>query len=333
MGGKTTIFNALTNSEESVGTGSREMHISNVKVPDKRIDKLKEIYNPKKTTYAEINFVDFPSGFDSKTEPQLINKIREQDSIALVVGAFLSDDVKKIQGDFLSILDEIILLDMIICERRINRLERENKKDTEYKTLVKCRDTLDSERFIYKLDLTPEEEKTISNFNFLTQIPIIVIFNCSEEEYRNVRYREIEDICIEKGFDLLYLSGKLEMEIAGLPEEEQEVFLSDLGLEESARERFIRKAYKKMDLISFFTTGEDEVKAWTIEKGAIAQRAAGKIHSDIERGFIRAEVMAYEDFIANDCDENRVKSEGKLRLEGKNYEVSDGDIISFRFNV
>jgi hypothetical protein len=334
LSGKTTLFNAMTNSQAAVGTGSRELHISNVKVPDKRIDKLTEVYKPKKTTYAEFDFVDFPSGFDSKTEAQTVAKVREQDCLGLVLGAYQAGTEKELVNELNNVLSEIILLDLVICERRMNRLERENKKDLEYQTMARCKEYLEKELFLYKLEFGQEEEKLISAFRFLSRIPIILLANLSEDDFNNKKnFPLIEKICQDKGLDYLYLSGKLEMEISLLPREDQALFLRELDLSESAGDRFLRKAYENMNLISFFTSGSDEVRAWTIRKDTIAQKAAGKIHSDIERGFIRAEVFSYDDFIANDCDEGTVKAKGRFRLEGKSYLVQDGDIISYRFNV
>ena len=333
LSGKTTLFNALSGSEIPVGTGTREIHIANVKVPDERINQLTRVYEPKRTIYAEIDFVDFGGGFDSKTDAQTVAKMREMDCLALVLGAYQTDDEKDMETELKNLLSEMIIIDLMVCEKRIERLIKESKKDLEYSTLVRCKEALENENFISKLELSDEELKAVSQFRFFTLIPIIVILNVSESHFNQVKYSTVENICTNYGMFYLYLSGSIEMEIASLPPEDQKDFLADLGVTENAKNRFIREAYDKMKLISFFTAGKDEVKAWTIKNGTVAQKAAGKIHSDIERGFIRAEVMSYDDLAANSFDESKVKSAGKLRLEGKNYTVKYGDIIVYRFNV
>ncbi len=333
MSGKTTLFNVLSGAKQDVGTGSREIHISNVKVPDERIDKLSEVYQPKKTTYAEIDFVDFGGGFDSKTEAKIIAKIREMDTIAIVLGAYKTDSEKELLNELDSILTEMVLIDLIACENRIERMEKKNKKDLEYQTLQKFKNSLEIEQLLNSIDISSEEKKAVSSFSFLTEIPVIVIINVSERDFNKKTYTEIEKLCKQNMLDYLYISGNVEMEIAELPCEDQKDFLDDIGVDKPARDRFIRKVYEKMNLISFFTTGKDEVRAWNIIKGTIAKKAAGKIHSDIEKGFIRAEVISYSDFIDNNCDESKVQSAGKKRLEGKEYVVNDGDIILYRFNV
>jgi len=333
LSGKTTIFNAISGTNEAVGTGSRDTHIANVKVPDARINKLSEVYQPKKTIYAEFDFVDFGGAFDSKLNPQILQKIRETDCLALVIGAYQNEKEEQTLKELNSILDEMILIDLLTVDKRLERLIKENKKDLEFNTLKKCKSVLENEGFINEIEMSQEEDKSISQFRLLTLIPIIVLINVKEDDFNKINYKTIEEVCKLKKLDFMYISGNIEMEISSLPESEQTDFLKDMGLETGAGDRFIRKAYEKMNLISFFTTGKDEVKAWTIRANTNAQKAAGKIHTDIERGFIRAEVVSYSDFISFGCDESKVKSAGKYRLEGKTYEVKDGDIIEFRFNV
>ena len=333
MSGKTTLFNVLSGANEDVGTGSREIHLANVKVPDERIDKLSEIYEPKKTTYAEIDFVDFGGGFDSKTEPKTVAKIREMDTLAIVLGAYRIENEQDLLNELDSIITEMILLDLMACDKRLERLEKENKKDLEYKTLKRFKETLENEQLINSLEISEEEKKAVSSFSFLTEIPVIVLINVKEQDFNKVTFTSVQERCGQNLLDYLYISGSVEMEIAELPAEDQKEFLKDLGVDKPAKDRFIRKVYEKMQLISFFTTGKDEVRAWNISNGTVARKAAGKIHSDIERGFIRAEVISYKDFIENDCDETKVQSAGKKRLEGKEYVVNDGDMIMYRFNV
>jgi len=198
--------------------------------------------------------------------------------------------------------------------------------------LQRCKDTLDAETPLRKLELAPEEVSTLSGFGFISRLPIMVVLNVGEDEVRGEMPASLRQALAADGLEGLTLSGKIEMEISALDAADRQGFLEDLGLKETARDRFIRAAYQLLDQISFLTAGEDEVRAWTIKRGTPAVKAAGKIHSDIERGFIRAEVTAFEDFKQYGSDA-KCREAGKLRLEGKEYIVQDGDITHFRFNV
>ncbi len=332
--GKTTIFNALTGLHAAAGAGEKmESHVGVTKVPDARVDRLSAIFQPKKTTYAEIRFTDFPAqqGKEKlKANAALLAQMRDVDAMALVLGDFggASAPMKELRD----LLAEMILADLGVVENRLVKLKKEKGKEREGEVLARCLKALESEVSLRGLSFTADEETLIAGFGFLSRKSVIALFNVGEERAGKdlpEAYRaELDKLQIPA----LALSAKVEMEVAQLEEKDRQAFLSELGIEAPARDRFIRASYALLKLISFFTTGEDEVKAWTIERGTSARKSAGKIHSDIERGFIRAEVVAYDDFIRYGS-EAKCREAGKLRLEGKDYPVQDGDIIHFRFNV
>lgn len=335
--GKTTIFNMLTGLEAEVGgyTGGdkAEIHLGVIKVPDERIDRLSEIFQPKKTTYAEIRFTDFPAtqGDEKvKAASDLLAQMREVEAMALVLRDFgpHADPLKDL-GDLLA---EMILADLAVVENRLAKLKKEKGKEQEALLMQRCLETLESEQSLGSLSLSADEENLISGFGFLSRKPLLALFNGADEKAGQplpAAYAEELKRCAIQG---LALAGKLEMEIVQLSEADREAFLRESGIAEPARARFIHASYALLELISFFTTGKDEVRAWTIKRGTPARKAAGKIHSDIERGFIRAEVIPYDDFIALGS-EAKCREAGKLRLEGKDYIVQDGEIVHFRFNV
>jgi ribosome-binding ATPase len=333
--GKTTLFNMLTGLRAQVGGfgGKDEVHLGVIKVPDGRIDKLAQIYKPKKTTYAEIRFTDFPpsAGEENlKSNSGVITQMREVDAIALVLNDFESGAEPLRALD--DLLTDMILADMTVVENRRARLKKEKARPLEEAVLERCAKALENEESLRNLAFNPDEENLLSGFGFLSRKPVLVLFNQGDDRAGHALAPELEAELERRGLEGLALAGKVEMEIAQLEEGDREAFLKEIGILESARDRFIRASYRLLNLISFLTTGEDEVRAWTITQGTNARKAAGKIHSDIERGFIRAEVAAYTDFIA--CgSEAKCKEAGKLRLEGKDYVVKDGDIIHFRFAV
>ena len=333
--GKTTIFNMLTGLQAQVGgfAGKEEVHLGVIKVPDARIDKLSAIFKPKKTTYAEIRFTDFPPSQgeeELKSNSALVTQMREVDAITLVLRDF--DAGANPMKDLNALLTEMILADLTVVENRRGRLKKEKARPLEEELLERCAVALENEESLRNLDFTADEENLASGFGFLSRKPVLVIFNRSEEKASAPLEPGHQQELARRGLQGLALAGKVEMEIAQLDENDRAAFLQEIGIEEPARERFIRVSYALLDLISFFTTGEDEVRAWTIAQGTMARKAAGRIHSDIERGFIRAEVVAYDDFIIHGS-EAKCKEAGKLRLEGKDYPVKDGDIIHFRFAV
>jgi ribosome-binding ATPase len=333
--GKTTVFNMLTGLQAQVGGygGKEEVHLGVIKVPDARIDKLSQIFKPKKTTYAEIRFTDFPPSEgddDRKGNAALVTQMREVDAIALVLRDFEAgaDPIRELND----LLTEMILADLTVVENRRARLKKEKARPLEEVLLERCATALENERGLRDLTFSADEENLLSGFGFLSRKPLLVLFNQAEDQAGKPLADSHVDELKRRGLEGLGLAGKAEMEIAQLDESDREAFLKEIGIKEPARDRFIRASYRLLDLISFFTTGEDEVRAWTITQGTVARKAAGKIHSDIERGFIRAEVVTYEDFIAFGS-EAKCREAGKLRLEGKDYAVKDGDIIHFRFAV
>lgn len=333
--GKTTIFNMLTGLQAQVGgfASKEEMHLGVIKVPDGRIDKLSAIFKPKKTTYAEIRFTDFPpkqEGEELRSNSAIVTQMREVDAITFILRDFDADanPLKELNA----LLTEMILADLTVVENRRARLKKEKARPQEEALLERCAIALENEQSLRNLEFSADEENLASGFGFLSRKPALVVFNRSENKAGLPLEPAYQEELSRRGLEGLALSGKVEMEIAQFDETERAAFLKEIGIEEPARERFIRASYALLNLISFFTTGEDEVRAWTIVRGTVARKAAGKIHSDIERGFIRAEVIGYDDFII--CgSEAKCKESGKLRLEGKDYLVKDGDIIHFRFAV
>jgi ribosome-binding ATPase len=333
--GKTTVFNMLTGLQAQVGGygGKEEVHLGVIKVPDARVDKLSQVFKPKKTTYAEIRFTDFPASQNDdelKGNNNLVTQMREVDAMALVLRDFEPDaDPLRQLNDLLT---EMILADLTVVENRRARLKKEKARPQEEALLERCATTLENEESLRNLEFSVDDENLLSGFGFLSRKPVLVLFNQPDDKAGQPLSAAYQDELKRRGLDGLALAGKVEMEVAQLDESDRAAFLKEIGIQEPARERFIRASYRLLDLISFLTTGEDEVRAWTITQGTIARKAAGKIHSDIERGFIRAEVIAYDDFVVLGS-EAKCKEAGKLRLEGKDYIVQDGDIIHFRFAV
>ncbi len=343
--GKTTIFNALTGQHASVGgfTEPGKVHLGTIKVPDVRVDRLSEIFRPRKTTYGEIVFADFPapareegaSVHATALDTPTLAQMRESDALVQVVRGFadpITAEPANPARDIDSFKSELLLNDLVSIEKRLERLRKEKGKEAEIALLTRCKTSLDAERPLRSLALSNEEATAIAGFAFLSLRPLLVVLNVREADVRAGMPLDLRDQLAADGVQGLVLSGQIEMEIGALEPEDQRAFLEDLGIAEPARERFIHAAYALLDQISFLTTGEDEVRAWTIKRGTIAVKAAGKVHTDMERGFIRAEVVHYEDFIHYGT-EAKCREAGKFWLEGKEYVVRDGDIIHFRFNV
>jgi GTP-binding protein YchF len=342
--GKTTIFNALTGLTAEVGGyGAKEKaNIGVIKVPDQRVDRLADLFNPKKKTYAEISFVDVAGPQSDSAEraqsaldPKLVQHMREADALVHVVRAF--DNPMLLEPldparDIRAFDDELILTDLVQIENRIARLKKEKDSARETELMHRLKSALEGETALRDLELAHEELGLIAGFRFLSLKPLLLLLNQGEESAAQETTPDVQSLARTKKLSVIAMSGKVESEIAELAAEEQREFLKDLGIEEPARDRFIRAAYSLLDLISFLTAGEDECRAWSIKRGTTAHKAAGAIHSDIERGFIRAEVTRFEDLIELGS-EARCREQGKLRLEGKEYVVQDGDVVHFRFNV
>lgn len=341
--GKTTVFNALTGLHKETGGFAEQgrLNIGAIKVPDSRIDRLAEIYHPKRTVFTEISFADFvgqpqtdgksASTLDAKT----LAEMREMDALVIVLRDFESPILTEppdSKRDLVNFMTELILTDLGPVENRLARLKKEAGSTQEKELLEKCKAALESETPIRDLGLDREQQRSLAGFQFLTAKPTLALINVEESKAAAPVDPSLTKWFEETRLPWMAMSGKIEAEISELAPEEQSEFLKDLGLSEPARTRFIHKVYELCDLISFLTAGEDECRAWTIARGTVAHKAAGRIHSDIERGFIRAEVVAFEDFIRLGS-EAKCREAGKLCLEGKEYVVADGDIINFRFNV
>ena len=335
--GKTTVFNAMTGLDVPVGFGG-EVRVGTVRVPDERIASLSAIYSPKKTTYAEMAFCDIPGehGAEKKgISPRSLQQIRDQEALCLVARDFTNPALET-TPDPLAELEafhtECLFADLEIVEKRLERAKKERASSQEIAAFETMKATLEEEKPLRALSPDALHRDFLKGHGLLTDKPFLVVVNTTEEgaseEMPEALARRIQEL--DAGG--LVLSASVESEIAGLDPDEQAEFLEELGLNESALARFIQTAYGLLDLISFFTVGPEEVRAWTIRKGTNARKAAGKVHSDLERGFIRAEVIPYVVFL--ECgSEQGVKESGRLQVEGKDYIVSDGDLINVRFNV
>ncbi|MCJ7482897.1 MAG: redox-regulated ATPase YchF [Thermodesulfovibrionales bacterium] len=348
--GKTTVFNALTGQhiETTIYQAtSGEPHVGIVKVPDSRLDSISALFKPKKTTHATIEYIDFIglTKGDVKQNRQVFDLIKDADAIMHVVRLFSDDSVIHPLGsinaprDIETIELELIFGDLEFVEKRLERmgdgLKRGKKPDeSEKRLLLKCRDMLMKEIPLRNVEFTEEDLHAMRPLQFLSIIPEIVVLNFGEKDFGSEKeINLLEELSNRyRSLSFLPLCGKIEMEIAQLSPADKKMFLDDMGLNEPAAHKLIHSCYELLGLISFFTYAGDEVRAWTVKKGTPAQKAASKVHSDIERGFIRAEVISFEDFVSAG-DIHTARGKGILRLEGKTYEVKDGDIINFRFNV
>ena len=347
--GKTTLFNLLTEGGASTGFGNKDKaNIGVANVPDARIDFLAELYEPKKTTYAQIEFIDIaglePSSNGRGTR-DFLDAVQGVDALVQVVRAFRSDVVPHFRGEIDAMRDlnllqeELLLTDLALLETRLERLNHDRTKqkngEADLALLEKCRLHLENEQPLTQVEFTDDEAALLRQYIFYTAKPMLVAANLDEDELTNGEYNgraKLLSWAEDKKIPVILICGKLEEEITGLPAEERLPFLADLGLSEPGIDRLAQAAYRHLNLVSYFTVGHDEVRAWTITAGTNAREAASKIHSDIARGFIRAEVISYEDF-RNSGSMTQAKEKGLCRLEGKEYIVKDGDIISFRFNV
>ncbi len=341
--GKTTIFNALTrgNTPTTASAGRFEVHTAVVEVPDPRVDKLSAMFNPKKTIYAKVTYADI-AGLEtgsakSGISGQLLNQLNQMDGLILIVRGFNDDSVMHPTGtvdpvrDVETMLTELLLNDLIAVERKLEKLVDERKKGGTDKVLnarqselfEKLNKTLSDNKPLRDLEFTAEEQKELSSFGLLTRKPILTVFNMSEGQ-------AAPEVKLDHPF--IALMGKLEMEIAQLPAEDAAVFMEEYGIKELSLKKMINLSYDLLRVQTFFTVGEDEVRAWETKRGANAQESAGEIHTDLFRGFVRAEVVAYEDLISLGSM-NEAKAKGKFRLEGKEYPVKDGDIMHVRSSL
>jgi GTP-binding protein YchF len=305
-----------------------------IKVPDARVDRLAEIDEPRKTTYAEITFADVPGGRGANTlDPQTLGRIREMDALVQVLRSFDGGLGPAAPAEELvSFEAELILGDMQVVEKRVERLKKDLSDPRQLALLERVYAHLEQEQPLRSMALSSEELTSIQGFAFLSLKPLLVVLSQTEGEPASQPPPELTAACESRGLRVMPLCGPIEAEIAALDPEDQLAFLADLGLEHPASERFIREAFALLDLITFLTGGSDECRAWPLRRGSTAVEAAGTVHSDMARGFIRAEVIAFDD-LDRLGSEAACRDAGKLRVEGRDYVVQDGDVCYFRFNI
>lgn len=344
MVGKTTLFELLTGtSDKGISQGKTNTAIA--RVPDVRIDFLSGVFKPKKTTYAQLEVIDIPglTPGAEKNAALFLDAVRKADALLHVVRLFDDESVPYIYDtidpmrDIETISYELLLSDLDLIEKRIDRINSNKKRNQMLKELgllERLRDALSEEKPIASVAIQEDEQEIMSTYQFFTNKPILICLNINEADINGdyPQKQRIKEYSQQSGIPVVEVAASIEREIAELEPEEKEIFMQDLGITETGLVKISRSMYQRLGLISFFTVGEDEVKAWTIEAGTNARKAAGKIHSDIERGFIRAEVVDYQVF--KDLGSMAaVKEKGLFRLEGKEYIVKDGEIVHFRFNV
>jgi GTP-binding protein YchF len=351
--GKTTFFNLLTRSGAAVNAwfgGKSGANTGHARIPDERVDYLSAMFKPLKTTYAQIEIIDVPGltcgkGKSKGQNNEFLAAVKDADALAHIIRVFYAEDLPYAEGsanparDAEIIATELLFADLQLIENRLNRISGGNKKKMENplekECLEKCASWLEDEKPLRFLELSPEEKQALKHITFLTAKPMLIAINADEKQIAANSFpgkEALEQYCDAHGYEKLLISAKMEEEIAQLPPEEQQIFLNDLRLEESGTQRMAKALYKQLGLISFLTAGTDEVRAWPIASGLNARQAAGKIHSDLERGFIRAETVAFSD-LKEAGSMAAVKEKGRFRSEGKEYLVRDGDIINFLFNV
>ena len=346
MVGKTSLFTILTGVHEATRVGTMEARVGMTKVPDSRLDELAKIFEPPKVTHATVEYLDFPAiSKEALRDPSYLASMRVADALAHVLRLFESDTVPHEKGSVDPIRDmedvdiELVLSDLVVVEKRMERLDKDRKKlkdpqlDREFAVLERCKATLEADTPLRTLELTADEEKLIRGFQFLSQKPMLYVLNIGEEDA--TKLSEIEEkyrsgaLAGRARTAVAGICGKIEAELAELPAAEAADYLASYGLNESGLERLIKATYALLGLMSFLTAGETEVRAWTIPQNSTAPKAAGAIHSDFEKKFIRAEVVNWKALI----DYNGypgVREKGLLRLEGKEYIVKDGDVLVIR---
>jgi len=335
--GKTTLFNAMTGLDVPVGYGG-QVRVGTVRVPDPRVDFLSRAYSPKKTTHATINLKDVPGEYGGKPHvlsPAALQQIRDREALCLVLRDFVNpalDAAPDPVGDLRAFHDECVLSDLGIAERRLDRARKERADVREIGAFETAVAALEEGLALRQLPRDELYRGFLKGYGLLTDLPLLAAVNVDEDRVGEPLDSELAAGIAALGGAGMILSARVEAEIAALDPEDQTEFLEDMGLAEPTLARFIRAAYSLMDLISFFTVGPEDVHAWTIRRGMVARRAAGRIHSDMERGFIRAEIIPYDVF-ADFGTEQAVKDAGRMRVEGKEYVVVDGDIMYVRFNV
>lgn len=352
--GKSTLFNAITKAgAESANYPfcTIEPNVGVVSVPDERLDRLTEVFSSEKKIPTAIEFFDIAGLVKGASKGEglgnkFLSHIREVEAIVHVVRCFEDENITHVEGNIdplrdIEIIDlELILSDLEVMNKRLSKTEKLVKNDKslskEFKILQRIVTTLEEGKPVRKLEFDLEEEIFVKSLNLLSKKPVLYAANISEDDIVNKNENEyltkLKNYAKEENSGLITICGKIESEIAELEEEEKEMFLEELGLEESGLDRLIKASYELLGLISFLTAGPKEARAWTIKKGSKAPQAAGKIHSDMEKGFIRAETISFQD-LSNVGSMVKAKEQGLVRLEGKDYIMNDGDVVIFRFNV
>lgn len=354
--GKSTLFNAVTKAGAEVANYpfcTIDPNVGVVEVPDERLKILTDVNKSKKTIPAVIEFYDIAGLVKGASKGEglgnkFLSHIREVEAIVHVLRVFEDENIVHVDGSIDPIRDietinlELIFSDLDMVEARIQKLTKQVKGDkslqAELDLLNEVKKVLEAGKSARVLELNDDQKAMLRGFNLLSLKPIIYVLNVSEDDYindlkDNKYVDKLREYAEAEGSEIVPISVKIEEEMSELDDEERKAFLEDMGIKESGLDRLIRKSYKLLGLMSFLTTGEDETRAWTIKKGTKAVDAAAKIHSDIARGFIRAEVVSYDDLVANEMSMNKVKEKGLMRLEGKDYIMQEGDIVYFRFNV
>ncbi len=344
--GKTTVFNLLTNAKVDTalpGAGKTESRRGLAPIPDWRLDRLSEMYHPRKKTPATIAVVDVPglSRSENGGPNRFLNDVRMVDALVHVVRGFSSDllGAPHLLEDIQEMELELGLSDLDLLEKRRTRITSGKKITPELKQelslIERLTDALENDRRLAQMELPEEDLRLIRGYQFLTLKPAIWVINLDDHAFQSGQYDDkeaIEALARDKGIPVVLMAAAMEQEMEELDTVDRAIFMEDLGIKESGLSRVAQATYHKLGLLSFLTAGEDEVRAWTIHQGSTAKTAAGKIHSDIERGFIRAEVVAFDD-LDKTGSMVRAKEAGLVRLEGKDYVMKDGDVVNFRFNV
>jgi GTP-binding protein YchF len=345
--GKTSLFKILTKAKLEERSHSRQEHIGVARVPDERLEKLSALYSPKKTTFASVEFVDVAAiGQEALKETAFLASLRQVDALIHVLRAFEDDSIPHVGPidplrDIKNVEFDLMISDLTQVEKRLERLEKDLKKgrtsdlEREQALLLRSKEALEKEQPLRELEMTPEEKKLIKGFMFLSQKPILYALNIGESTTLGtdldaaVTLFKLDEVAHRPNAGATAICGKVEAELAEMDDEEAAEFLGSYGLHESGLVRLIRKSYELLGLISFFTAGEDECRAWTVPLGSKAPQAAGAIHSDLEHHFIRAETIRW-DSLLDAGSESAARSKGILRLEGKEYIVQDGDVMHIR---
>jgi len=353
--GKSTLFNALTRAgaeSSNYPFCTIEPNVGTVPVPDDRLDRISELVKPQKVIPTLMNFTDIAGLVAGASEGQglgnkFLSHIKEVEAIAQVVRLFQEEDIVHVGEvdpirDLETIMTELRLKDLESLANRKTRLDKEiraGKKGAkeELSFIESLEDILNREAATHGLDFSDSEKEWLSEFRLLTFKPMLIVANVSESQFGSLNsdehYKKLLDYAANRNLEVIPLSAKIEEELGELDESEAQEYLASLGVEESGLKQLIRKGHDYLGLITFFTAGEKECRGWTIKRGSSAPQGAGKIHSDFEKGFIRAEIISYKDFIDADGSYSRVRENGKLRVEGKDYVLQDGDVVHFRFNV